>query len=137
MPTCVSVPESARVPSSSGAAIKVGIGVDGAHQTTRVILSASYAKHSTWPGWWSRSDERLGTIELGTWENRSNDGNVTLGSWLSESAKAGLFPIDDLYTSTCQGEPCALLICHTQVTDLVVGGSVLIKDGACPFGSMN
>ena len=71
-------------------------------------------------------------IELGAWRAAQMVGRDDIGELaVGKCGDLALFPIDDLYANAAENPVDALLICHPrQVSDLVVGGSVRIKDGA-------
>ena len=123
-----------RVPELIESGVKVGIGVDGSasNDSGHILGELRQALYLARVKYGAESMSALDAIELGAWRAAQMMGRDDIGELaVGKCGDLALFPIDDLYANAAENPVDALLICHPrQVADLVVGGSVRIKDGA-------
>jgi len=123
-----------RVPELIESGVKVGIGVDGSasNDSGHILGELRQALYLARVKYGAESMSALDAIELGAWRASQMMGRDDIGELaVGKCGDLALFPIDDLYANAAENPVDALLICHPrQVSDLVVGGSVRIQDGA-------
>lgn len=123
-----------RVPELVERGIKVGIAVDGSasNDSGHILAEVRQAMYLARVRYGAEAMSAMDALEVGAWRAAELMGRKDIGR--IEVGKCGdlaLFPVEDLYANGCENPVDALLICHArQVSDLVVGGNVRVKDGA-------
>ncbi|MBC2605446.1 amidohydrolase family protein [Pelagicoccus albus] len=121
-----------RVPELIEKGIKVGVGVDGSasNDSGHMLAELRQAMYLARVKYGAEAMSALDTIDLGTWRAAELMGRRDIGKIESGMcADFALFPAEDLYSNGAENPVDALLICHArEVTDLVVGGEIRIRD---------
>ncbi|MEM8866925.1 MAG: amidohydrolase family protein [Verrucomicrobiota bacterium] len=123
-----------RVPELIERGIKVGIAVDGSasNDSGHILGELRQALYLARVRYGAEAMSVMDALEVGTWRAAELMGRSDLGR-IAEGYCGDLacFPVEDLYANGCENPVDALLICYArQVSDLVVGGNVRVKDGA-------
>ena len=122
-----------RVPELTERDIKVGIAVDGSasNDSGHILGELRQALYLARVRYGAEAMSVLDTLEVGTWRAAELMGRKDLGRLApGYCGDCALFPVEDLYANGAENPVDALLICHPrEVSDLVVGGNVRVRDG--------
>ncbi len=123
-----------RVPELTERGIKVGIAVDGSasNDSGHILGELRQALYLCRVKYGAEAMSVMDALELGTWRAAELMGRKDLGRLVpGYCGDCALFPVEDLFANGCENPVDALLICHPrEVSDLVVGGNVRVREGA-------
>lgn len=121
-----------RISELLDAGVKVGVGVDGSasNDSGHMLAELRQAMYLARVKYGAGAMSALDAIDLGTHKGAQMIGRQDIGRVeVGLCGDLALFPAEDLFSNAAENPVDALLICHPrQVSDLVVGGRVQIRD---------